>query len=72
MSQSNLRPSRGDLWDKYSYNPFLERFIAATPHAILTTWWFLRGCKAGGPFKEWRSTTLTATHSTNAGTTYGR
>ena len=22
MSQSNLRPSRGDLWDKYSYNPF--------------------------------------------------
>lgn len=22
MSQSNLRPSVGDLWDKYSYNPF--------------------------------------------------
>ena len=22
MSQSNLHPSVGDLWDKYSYNPF--------------------------------------------------
>ena len=22
MSQSNTRPSVGDLWDKYSYNPF--------------------------------------------------